>query len=200
MHDNQPQPAHPCSIATLTGTLSRVRNIRLDRYLYRTCVYIHVMWNMFSFVSQVCSSFCFSSQLIYTFTKKVNMSQNSSCSFLIACFCSFQKHMLLIFFLISPLLRFPDLPGDPLKYCNASAGCNESAYLQLLSRTSWCVGVMFCQKAVEILILQHGCVFGGKACGKHAKLKYIIVGMTWCKIVEPSWVSMCQGYLVWSQR
>ena len=64
-----------------------------------------------------------------------------------------------------PLLRFPDLPGDPLKYCNASAGCNESAYLQLLSRTSWYVGVMSCQKAVEMLILQHGCVFGGKSWG-----------------------------------
>ena len=143
------------------------------------------MWNMCCLISQVCCSFCFSSQLLFTFTKKVNTSQNSSCSFSISCFCSFKKHVA-YFFLISPLLRFPGRPGDPLKYCNASAGCNESAYLQLLSRTSWCVGVMSCQKAVELLILQHGCSFGGKTWGKHAKLRYIIVGMIWCKIVEPS--------------
>lgn len=129
--------------------------------------------------------FCFTSSLLFLFFFATTLCFYQHIQHVTEFFMFFFNRVFLfflktccLFFLISPLLRFPDLPGDPLKYCNASAGCNESAYLQLLSRTSWCVGVMSWQKAVEILILQHGCVFGGKACGKHAKLKYIIVGMT----------------------
>lgn len=44
----------------------------------------------------------------------------------------------------------PDYTGDPLKYCNASAGCNESAYLQLDSDGS-------CANAVELEISFSGC-------------------------------------------
>lgn len=174
MHDSQPQPAHTCSIATLTGTLSRVRNIGLDRHTYRACVYMCKIY-VFFFHKYFA---------LFVFLRNYSMllPTHSTCHRILHVL--FQSRGFVLYkntccLFVSSLVHccFPDLPGDPLKYCNASAGCNESAYLQLLSRTSWCVGVMSCQKAVEMLILQHGCVFGGKAWGKHAKLKYIIVGM-----------------------